>query len=188
MFWNYAYIGFLYREKQLILSLTVSSKKSFAKVKFEASNEQQIFISQTEWVICRGSISGAGSLVAQRLKRLPAMWETWVQSLGLEDPLEKEMATHSSTLAWRIPWTEEPGELQSTGLHGVAKSRTRLSDFTFTLSDAVFQHETYEKKYNQKYYFKQHWMSPWYKNWTVGFLAVDNRELKVFREINDMIF
>ena len=53
------------------------------------------------------------SLVAQRLKHLPAMWETWVQSLGWEDPLEKEMATHSSILAWRIPWTEEPGGLYS---------------------------------------------------------------------------
>ena len=51
---------------------------------------------------------------AQRFKRLPAMWEMWVRSLGREDPLEKEMATHSSILAWRIPWTEEPGELQST--------------------------------------------------------------------------
>ena len=59
------------------------------------------------------------SLVAQRLKRLPAMWETWVRSLGWEDPLEKEMATHSSILAWRIPWTEEPGRLQSTGLQRV---------------------------------------------------------------------
>ena len=57
----------------------------------------------------------AYSLVAQRLKRLPAMQEMWVQSLGREDPLEKEMATHSSILAWRIPWTEEPGGLQSTG-------------------------------------------------------------------------
>ena len=55
------------------------------------------------------------SLVAQRLKHLPAMRETWVRSLGWEDPLEKEMATHSSILAWRIPWTEEPGGLQSTG-------------------------------------------------------------------------
>ena len=55
------------------------------------------------------------SLVVQRLKRLPAMWETWVRSLGPEDPLEKEMATHSSILAWRIPWTEELGGLQSTG-------------------------------------------------------------------------
>ena len=54
-------------------------------------------------------------IVAQRLKRLPAMRETWVRSLGREDPLEKEVATHSSILAWRIPWTEEPGELQSTG-------------------------------------------------------------------------
>ena len=53
------------------------------------------------------------SLVAQRLKCLPAMRETWVQSLGQEDPLEKKMATHSSILAWRIPWMEEPGGLQS---------------------------------------------------------------------------
>ena len=53
--------------------------------------------------------------MVQRLKRLPAMWETWVRSLGQEDPLEKEMATHSSILAWRIPWTEELGGLQSTG-------------------------------------------------------------------------
>ena len=55
------------------------------------------------------------SLVAQRLKRLPGMRETQVRSLGREDPLEKEMATHSSTLAWRIPWREEPGVLQSMG-------------------------------------------------------------------------
>ena len=55
------------------------------------------------------------SLVMQRLMSLPAIWETWVPSLGQEDPLEKEMATHSSILAWRIPWTEELGGLQSTG-------------------------------------------------------------------------
>ena len=59
------------------------------------------------------------SLVAQRLKCLPAMRETWVRSLGQEDPLEKEMATHSSILAWRIPWTEEPDGLQTTGLQRV---------------------------------------------------------------------
>ena len=58
-------------------------------------------------------------LVAQRIKRLPAMQETQVRSLGWEDALEKEMATHSSILAWRIPWTEEPGGLQSTGLQRV---------------------------------------------------------------------
>ena len=49
------------------------------------------------------------------VKRLPTMWETRVRSLGLEDPLEKEMATHSNTLAWKIPWTEEPDRLQSMG-------------------------------------------------------------------------
>ena len=54
--------------------------------------------------------------MVQRLKHLAAMWETWVRSLGQEDPLEKEMATHSSILAWRIPWMEELGGLQSTGL------------------------------------------------------------------------
>ena len=54
-------------------------------------------------------------MLVQRLKHLPAMWETWVRSLGREDPLEKEMATHSSILAWRIPWTEELGGIQSMG-------------------------------------------------------------------------
>ena len=57
---------------------------------------------------------GSGAfLVVQRLKRLSAMWKTWVPSLGREDPLEKEMATYCSTLAWKIPWMEEPGRLQS---------------------------------------------------------------------------
>ena len=59
------------------------------------------------------------SLVAQSIKNLPAMQETQVQPLGWEDPLEKGMATHSSILAWRIPWTEEPGKLQSMGLQRV---------------------------------------------------------------------
>ena len=59
------------------------------------------------------------SLVAQTVKHLPTMWGTRVRSLGWEDPLEKEMATYSSSLAWRITWTEEPGGLQSTGLQRV---------------------------------------------------------------------
>ena len=59
--------------------------------------------------------STRASLVAQLVKNLPAMKETWVQSLDQEDPLEKGMATHRSILAWRIPWTEEPGRLQSMG-------------------------------------------------------------------------
>ena len=57
------------------------------------------------------------SLVAQMIKNLPTMSETWVQSLGWENPLQKGTATHSSILAWRIPWTEETGRLQSVGLH-----------------------------------------------------------------------
>ena len=61
------------------------------------------------------------TLEAQRLKHLPAMRETWIRSLGGEDPLEKEMATHSSILTWRIPWMEELGGLQS---RGVTKSLT----------------------------------------------------------------
>ena len=55
------------------------------------------------------------SFIDQLVKNLPAMWETWVRSLGREGSLEKEMATHSNVLAWRIPWTEEPGGLQSMG-------------------------------------------------------------------------
>ena len=70
-------------------------------------------------------MSLSASLVAQMGKQLPAVQKTQVWSLGQEDPLEKEMATHSSTLAWKIPWTEEPGRLQSMRL----QSRTWLSNF-----------------------------------------------------------
>ena len=75
-------------------------------------------------VVFEGHFEGA-SLVVQTVNNLPAMQETRVQFLGWEDSLEKEMATHSSILAWEIPWTEEPGRLQSMGLQ---KSLTGLSD------------------------------------------------------------
>ena len=65
------------------------------------------------------SLAYRASLVAQMLKNLPAMKETWIQFLSQEDPLEKEMAAHYSILAWRVPWTEEPGGLQSIGLQRV---------------------------------------------------------------------
>ena len=76
--------------------------------------------------------------MAQRLKRLPGIQETWVRSLGWEDPLEEEMATYTSIIAWRIPWREEPGRLQSMGLqrvgHGGATSLSlsalKLEDLT----------------------------------------------------------
>ena len=70
------------------------------------------------------------SLVAQSVKNLPAVQETQVRSLGQEDPLEKEMANHSSILAWKISWTEESGRLQSMR----SQNQTRLSDFIFFIS------------------------------------------------------
>ena len=75
--------------------------------------------------------------MAQRVKCLPVMQETWVRSLGREDPLEKEMATHSSILAWKIPWTEEPGRL---AVHGIAESDTteRLDFHKKNLGRAFF--------------------------------------------------
>ena len=69
------------------------------------------------------------SLVTQRVKSLPATWETWIQFLGQEDPLKKEMATHSSIVAWRIPM--DRGAWWAT-VHGIAESWTRLSDFIFS--------------------------------------------------------
>ena len=72
------------------------------------------------------------SLLAQLVKNLPAVQETWVWSQGREDPLEKEMASHASTLAWKIPWTEEPGGLQSMGSQRVRHDRvTNTFAFTF---------------------------------------------------------
>ena len=73
--------------------------------------ERSFFLS----LLIRALIPFWASLVAQRVKRLPTMRETRVRSLGQEDPLEKAMATHSSTLAWKILWTEKPGRLQSMG-------------------------------------------------------------------------
>ena len=70
------------------------------------------------WTMLHGL---SASLVVQTVKNPPAMWETWVQSLGWGEPLEEGMATHSSILAWRIPWTEEPSGLQSTGSQRVKR-------------------------------------------------------------------
>ena len=84
------------------------------------------------------------SLVAQTVKHLPTMQETQVQSLG-RDLLEKEMAAHSSILAWKIPWTEEPGRAT---VHGVTKNQTWLSDFTFlSFNDRIILETFYECAY-----------------------------------------
>ena len=78
------------------------------------------------------------SLLAQMVKRLSTMRGTWVRSLGREDPLEKEMAIHSGTIAWKVPWTEEPGRLQSMG----SQSRTQLSYFTYSLTHFTYLQTT----------------------------------------------
>ena len=101
-------------------------KQHFHRIAFQISEK----IVLTLILIIRSDIP---SLPLDPLKHLPIKPETRVQSLGWEDLLEKEMATHSSTLAWKIPWTEEPGRLQSMGW----QSRTRLSDFT-SLHDLDF--------------------------------------------------
>ena len=73
-------------------------------------------------------------ITAQRVKHLPVMQKTQVQSLGWEDPLEKEMATHSSILAWRIPWTEEPGSLQSMGSQRVRQDWATTLTLTYLVT------------------------------------------------------
>ena len=90
------------------------------------------------------------SLVAQRLKHLPPMWKTWARSLGQEDPLEKEMATHSSILAWRIPWMEEPDRLWSTGSqrvgHNWAISLISLTHLVLKKNSNIMLCMTFEKE------------------------------------------
>ena len=111
-------------------------------------------------------LSLVASLVAQTVKRLPAMQETRVRSLGWEDPLEKEMATHSSNLAWKIPWTEEAGAPQSMLSQRVEHDwvtkqvQTAMTwritfkfMYTLILSHACFSYF----KYHKKHYFRKSW-------------------------------
>ena len=90
--------------KEWILRKVTTSSEGFERNLFSVFKKLQGTSLTVHWA----------SLVTQMVKNLPAMQETWVRSLGWEDPLEKGMATHSSIFAWRIPWTEEPGRLQST--------------------------------------------------------------------------
>ena len=99
--------------------LRVSSQKEFRNQTGRQKSKVGIYLNKS-------MLSKGASLVVQRVKRLPAMQETWVWSPGLEDPLEKGMAIHSSTLAWKLPWTEEPGGLQSME----SQTHTWLSTFT----------------------------------------------------------
>ena len=98
----------------LIIELQVLvSSLYWIQILCETDVLQTLYFSKTVACLFIFKIHILPSLVAQWVKNLPAMQETWVQSPGQEDPLEKELASHSSLLAWRIPWTEEPGGLQS---------------------------------------------------------------------------
>ena len=119
-------IPFLYQvNSYLFLKLNLIS---VASTKFVAHlilwTDGSLYLIQSGGIIHYLQALLGASLVAQRLKHLPAKRETWVRSLGWEDPLEKEMATHSSILAWRIPWKEEPGGLQSKGSQRVGHNWT----------------------------------------------------------------
>ena len=95
--------------------------------------------------------------MAQRVKCLPTKWETWIRSLGQEDPLEKEIATHSSTLAWKIPWIAKPGRLQSMR----SQSQTRLTNFTFKIFTMLsFCPKTVQISHNYTYILSLHNLPP----------------------------
>ena len=107
---------------------TVTHMAGAIIIAFKSENTDR----ECKWFVQMHTTSQWTSLVAQTIKRLPTMSEIRVQSLGQEDPLEKEMATHSSILAWKIPWTEEPGRLQSMGSLRVGHDwAISLSLFTF---------------------------------------------------------
>ena len=116
-------------EREKILTMGIPFKCVYLGVCGEACTNWFIPNQNVSPHVPRSSYSGS-SLVTQMIKNLPAMKETQVQSLGEEDPLEKEMATHSSILAWEILWTGEPGELQSTGLQKVGH-RWVTNTFTY---------------------------------------------------------
>ena len=107
-------------------------------------------------------VDARASLVAQMVKNLPGVQETLVWSLGQEDPLEKGMATHSSILAWRIPWTEELGRLQSMGSKRVGHNwATNISHFTVDGDSEYFQYFQWQTRKQGEPLHLHHWMCMW---------------------------
>ena len=92
-------------------------------------------------------LQGWTSPVAQMVKNMPAMQETWIQSLGQEDPLVKGMATYSSILTWRIPWTEEPGGLEAMGSHRVRHNWSNLAHTFWDTQETVRRHAEVDEKF-----------------------------------------
>ena len=104
------------------------------------------------------------SLVAQMVKHLPTTWETWVRSLGREDPLEKEMATHSSTLAWRNPWMEEPGGLKPMGSQKVGHdwaTSLSLSLYRYTGGSVVKNLPAKQQMQIRSFCWEDPWRNEW---------------------------
>ena len=121
------------------------------------------------------------SLVAQRLKCLPGMQETQVRSLGREDPLEKEMATHSCTLAWRIPWREEPGGLQSMGLQRVGHDWANSLHFTSALSTMPKPLTVWIITNCGKFLKRWEWQNTWPASWET-YMQVKKQQLELDME------
>ena len=117
------------------------------------------YLFRSEVLFHKLSLYAQTSLVAQMVKHLSTMRETWVRSLGWEDPLEKEMAIHSSTIAWKIPWTEELGSLQSMGLRRVRHDWATSLHFT-----AVCRAPLY--KISELFWLKCRWRACWLTGWT----------------------
>ena len=129
--YHYSYIFFILRCHffSKYVERTCISRLLYLYMCYHETNGKLFFIMYAMGIISYYWLFA--SMVVQMVKCLPAIWETWFQSLGWEDPLEKEMATHSSALAWKIPQTEEPDRLQSTGLQRVGHDW--LTSFSFTL-------------------------------------------------------
>ena len=105
-------------------------------------SKRQLMRRERDFRLKRLMSVGSASLMVQTVKNLPAMWETHVQSLGWEDTLEESLATHSSIFAWRIPWTEEPGKLQSMGWQKVGHDWAS-NIFTFSTQQRAGKHLCY---------------------------------------------
>ena len=130
-----------------------------------AESPAQVIVISTQLPLSGSSyIPSRASLVAQMVKNLPAMQETQVQSLGQEDPLEKEMATQSSILAWRIPWTEEPGRLQFMGSYELdSTGRLTLSGIIMQPYCYQFQHHPLWLVYFCKWFLLKNFQTPQYE-------------------------
>ena len=152
--------------KGLVFIPQVTDGRERQSVNFSSSAKRQ------DQIWGGGLLLFGASLVAQRLKHLPAMWETRVRSLVWEDALEKEMATHSSTLAWRIPWREEPGGLQSTGSQRVGYDWATSLHFTYCCLDHLNENGERKSRMKAKKIKKLLHLSKWMVAWKWWLLDV----------------